>query len=140
MATRKAWQQATINGNPYKAPGSRKGVPGRDARVKLTPAQKEQIRALYALGSHSQRDLATLYQVSRRLIVFTIYPDRLAKAHKAFAIRQKEGRYYSTEKRREYMRTYRKRLRAINATLPKTMKRTVTRKHNSDLENNAKVY
>ena len=119
MATRKQWQQATINGNPYKATGSRQGIPGRDARVKLSEADKAQIRALYALGSHSQRDLATMYNVSRRLIVFTLHPERLELARRAFLERQKDGRYYSTDKQREYMRTYRARLRTISPALQK---------------------
>ena len=41
-----------------------------DRRVKLNDTQRQEIRELYSSGSYSQRGLAKLYGVSRRLIVF----------------------------------------------------------------------
>ena len=47
-----------------------------DKRVKLLASDKIEIIALYNAGLYSQRELAKLYNVSRRTIVFTLYPER----------------------------------------------------------------
>lgn len=78
-----------------------------DKRVKLTDGDKSIIKSEYETGSISINALARKYGVSKRLIQFILFPERQEKAKKAFADRQKDGRYYSTEKHREYMRKHR---------------------------------
>ena len=49
-----------------------------DRRVKLLPCQKERMVYLHKLG-YSQRKLASLFQVSRRLVQFTTDPQKKVK-------------------------------------------------------------
>jgi hypothetical protein len=81
--------------------------PKYDKRVKLTDEDRENIVTDYASGLFSQRDLAKKYDVSRRLIQFTLDPEKAAVAKKQQHERQKDGRYYSKEKQREYMKKHR---------------------------------
>ena len=74
----------------------------RDGRRKLSVEEKELIRCKYLAGGVSQRELAKYYGVSRRLIVFSIYPERM------HAVPWKK--YYTTEKRKLYQRKHRARL------------------------------
>lgn len=46
----------------------------QDRRVKLTEAQREEIKEKHSTGLHSQRALAREYNVSRRLISFVLFP------------------------------------------------------------------
>mgnify|MGYP001945381854 FL=1 len=93
---------------PYKFETERKRIPKeKDRRIKLTDEQREEIRKLYATGLYSQRKLAKKFGVSRRTIVFTIYPERLEENKKR---RQECGGskiYYDKDKHREYMRRHR---------------------------------
>ena len=70
-----------------------------DRRIKLTDEQRDEIRHKYSTGQYSQRQLASEYNVSRRLIVFILYPERQRKVDSA--------KYYSTEKQRVYMQRHR---------------------------------
>lgn len=81
--------------------------PDHDKRVKLTDIDKEHIREEYATGLFSQRDLAKKYSVSRRLIQFTLDPEKAATARQQFSDRQKDGRYYDREKHNKYMKDHR---------------------------------
>lgn len=92
---------------PYKFEKTAINNPEHDKRVKLTDEQREEIRNEYALGNLSQRGLAQKYGVSRRLIQFILSPEKLEKAKNDFAERQKDGRYYSKEKQREYIKKHR---------------------------------
>ena len=78
-----------------------------DRRVKLNDTQRQEIRELYSSGSYSQRGLAKLYGVSRRLIVFILDPSK----HEANVARKKElletKSYYDKDKQRAYMRSHR---------------------------------
>lgn len=107
MATRQEWNSARIGG----------AIKGIDARVKLTPSEREQIRDIYKRGAHSQRELARMYNVARRLIVFCIHPERREQAAQYFKKRSADRRYYNKDKQREYMRVHRKNLRRINTNL-----------------------
>lgn len=84
-----------------------------DKRRKLSEADKQEIRELYQSPEWSQRKLAAKYDVSRRLIVFTLYPDRLAKSKADFAERQSDGRYYDRETHKQYMRRHRAHKHAV---------------------------
>lgn len=78
-----------------------------DRRVKLTDEDKKNIIAEYATGLISQRGLAEKYGVSRRLIQFTLSPEKKERAKEQFAERQKDGRYYDKEKHRAYTKKHR---------------------------------
>ncbi|MGG4105202.1 hypothetical protein AAXB25_14895 [Paenibacillus lautus] len=93
---------------PYKFEKTPINNPEHDKRVKLTDEQRENIRAEYALGNISTRGLERKYGVSRRLIQFILSPEKQEKAKKDFAERQKDGRYYSKEKQREYIKKHRR--------------------------------
>jgi transposase-like protein len=81
--------------------------PKHDKRVKLSPEDKENIVSDYQTGLFSQRDLAKKYDVSRRLIQFTLDPQKKEIAKQQFSERQKDGRYYNKEKHNEYMKKHR---------------------------------
>ncbi len=78
-----------------------------DRRVKLNDTQRQEIRELYSSGSYSQRGLAKLYGVSRRLIVFILDPSK----HEANVARKKElletKSYYDKDKNAAYMLSHR---------------------------------
>lgn len=78
-----------------------------DRRIKLFDEDREEIRKLYATGLYSQRDLANRYNVSRRTITFVLDPSKLERAKELLKERKKDGRYYSKEKQREYVKKYR---------------------------------
>jgi transposase-like protein len=107
MATREQWKQARINS----------ATPGEDKRVKLTEAQRARIHELYVLGTHSQRELAREYGVSRKLVQLIISPERLARHKALYRARRKDGRYYIKEKHTQAMRRHRENLRAVNPEL-----------------------
>lgn len=78
-----------------------------DRRVKLTLAQRRQIKTMYESGKYSQRQLAAMFEVSRRLITYYI-DDRRLEHHKELAqIRRLDKRYYDKDKHREYMKKHR---------------------------------
>lgn len=81
--------------------------PKLDKRVKLTDEQREEIRREYSTGLISQRQLAEKYKVSKRLIQFTIAPEKKKIAKEQFAERQSDGRYYNKEKHRVYTKKHR---------------------------------
>lgn len=63
-----------------------------DRRIKLTDEQKESVRKMRTEG-FSMRELAREFKVSRRLIQFTVYPERLEHAKALFKKRRKDARY-----------------------------------------------
>lgn len=78
-----------------------------DKRIKLTDDDKEEIRKLYNKGMFSQRQLAEMFNVSRRSIQFALNPEALKRNQEQRIERGKDGRYYDKEKQKEYMRQYR---------------------------------
>lgn len=74
-----------------------------DRRRKLTDEQKEEIVYKYSLGTYSQRQLAAEYGVSRRLIQFTLDPEK-QRANREL---HSSSEYYDKEKQREYMKRHR---------------------------------
>lgn len=80
-----------------------------DKRVKLTSSQKEEIYNLYNLyGAYSQRELAKMYGVSRRLITFIIDPDKQKANYKARVANGGSKQYYNKDKHTRAMQTHRK--------------------------------
>ena len=78
-----------------------------DKRVKHTKEQKVEIKEMYETGNYSYRILAEMFKVSKRTIQFIVKPEKLEENKKAFAERQKDGRYYDKEKHRGYMKNHR---------------------------------
>jgi hypothetical protein len=77
---------------PYKWATDKIPMPAKyDKRKKLTEEQKEEIRALYGLVS--QRNLAKMFNVSRRTIQFIGCPEKLKKNREA---RKKLEKKYGT--------------------------------------------
>lgn len=94
---------------PYKFETEKMKMKQEDKRsIKLNQEQKIKIKELYETGKYSQRQLATIYDVSRRTIVFCIYPDKYKKSRQEFKERQKTGMYYNKNKQKEYAKKYRK--------------------------------
>lgn len=81
-----------------------------DKRIRLTDAQREEIRLLY--GTVSQRKLAKRYGVSRRTIQFIGAPEKLAKMLKARkALERQQGtwtKHYGREYNRVHQLTHRR--------------------------------
>lgn len=75
-----------------------------DRRVKLTDEDREEIKRLY--GTISQRKLAAMFGVSRRLIIFIACPEKHAKNLRDRAARGGSHQYYdkeyNTTKQREH--------------------------------------
>lgn len=88
--------------------------PEHDKRVKLTDADRENIRKDYEGGDISIRGLERKYKVSRRLIQFILFPERLEKSKKLYAERQKDGRYYDKDKHRAYTKKHRDHKKELN--------------------------
>jgi transposase len=92
---------------PYKSEQPGQYIrPADDKRRKLTEAQKEEIRVQHAQGA-SQRQLATHFGVSRRLIQFILDPEKEARAKQLYAERRKDGRYYDPDKHAAAIREHR---------------------------------
>ena len=79
-----------------------------DRRIKLTDEQKLEIPKLYATGEYSQRQLAAMYNVSRRLITFCIDPEKLKGNVAARKERGGSKIYYNKEKNTEVQREHRR--------------------------------
>lgn len=77
-----------------------------DKRVKLTEVERKQILELNKKGM-SQRKLAAKFNVSRRLICFIIDPAKKERCKEQFKERQKDGRYYNTNKNTEATKKHR---------------------------------
>lgn len=92
---------------PYKFEKIPINNPKNDKRVKLTDENRVNIREEYSSGLISQRGLAEKYGVSRRLIQFTLSPEKQEIAKKQFAQRQKDGRYYDKDKHTVSVRNHR---------------------------------
>lgn len=92
---------------PYKFEKTPINNPKNDKRVKLTEEDKKNIVKEYESGSISINSLAKKYGVSKRLIQFTLFPERKEKAKQLYKERQKDGRYYDKDKHKEYVKKHR---------------------------------
>lgn len=100
---------------PYKFESEKLLIPKEhDKRRKLSEEDKTDIKRLYERGEYSQRGLARLYGVSRRLIQFIIDPIK----HEENLQRRKErggsAFYYDKDKQRSYMKTHREHKKQLN--------------------------
>jgi hypothetical protein len=93
---------------PYKSDALKIDNYKLDRRIKLSPEQKQEIISLYKTGEYTIRGLTRIYKVSRRLIQFTIFPERLKKNVDNYHDRGGWEAYYNKDKHAEYMRTHRR--------------------------------
>lgn len=86
---------------PYKYITERWHLPEQyNRRIKLTASNKEKIKDIYNRKKMSIHAIARLYGVSKRLIQFVIFPDRVEKNKELRAIRGGSKRYYDRERNR----------------------------------------
>lgn len=86
---------------PYKYINERWHLPEQyNRRIKLTTNDKEKIKDIYNREKMSIHAIARLYGVSRRLIQFVIFPDRVEKNKELRAVRGGSKRYYDRERNR----------------------------------------
>lgn len=79
-----------------------------DRRIKLSNEQREEIKRLYKEEHLSQRTLATIFKVSRKLISFVLFPEREKQSREYFRQAKRNGLYKPTkEQRAETMREHR---------------------------------
>ena len=95
---------------PYKFETEKKIIgnhPGLDKRYKLTSEDKENIQKDYKTGTISINSLAKKYNVSKRTIQFTLFPERKKRNQELQKERRKDGRYYDRENHRAYVKAHR---------------------------------
>jgi len=63
-----------------------------DRRVKYTEEDKEDVKILFK-GGMSQRAIARETGMSRKMVSFVLFPEKLLKANEEFKQRRKDGRY-----------------------------------------------
>lgn len=79
-----------------------------DRRVKYTEEQREEVRRMHKVYGLAQREIERRTGISRRMISFILFPERLAVVKAQYKERRKDGRYYPPkEKWRETMRKHR---------------------------------
>lgn len=84
-----------------------------DARCKYSQEQKEHVKHLINQGI-SQRSIARMTGISRRLIAFILDPQKEVVCKSQFKERRKDGRYYDKEKHKEAIKsTRRKKLKIL---------------------------
>lgn len=81
--------------------------PQYDRRRKLTEDDKFEIVRLRKEHNLSQRTLARMFGVSRRLIVFIIDPEKNERYKVRYKERRKDGRYYDRETHRKTIKNHR---------------------------------
>ncbi len=78
-----------------------------DRRVKYSEAKKQEVKTLFKIERLSQREISRRTGISRRMVCFILFPDKLLVVRKQYKERRKDGRYYSREKHRLTMRKHR---------------------------------
>jgi transposase len=92
---------------PYKTEKLKINSSFLEKRTKLMPCQKEMVVYWHNRGL-SQRKIASMFNVSRRLIVFIVFPERQKKNYEARLERGGSMQYYKKEKNNEYQKKHRK--------------------------------
>ena len=92
---------------PYKSEKIKIAFTEHDRRIKLTDEQKDEIRERFAAGA-SQRSLARIYKVDRRLISFIVNPESYEENLKRREERGGTKFYYEKEKHKNYVKQHRR--------------------------------
>lgn len=77
-----------------------------DRRIKITDKMREDIKILRNKGLTFQK-IADKMEISKRSVIFIIYPEKYEIAKEQFRNRRIDGRYYDKDKWREVMREHR---------------------------------
>lgn len=73
----------------------RKKIPrALDRRVKVSETTRENIKTMFYFERLAQREIARRTGVSRRMVNFIIYPERMKRNAEQHKERRKDGRYY----------------------------------------------
>ena len=92
---------------PYKFDTDKKKIPrDKDRRVKLSEEDRQEIKELYPFIS--QRTLAKMFNVSRRLIIFIGNPKAKERDLELRELRGGWKQYYNKEKWKEQMKNHRR--------------------------------
>lgn len=92
--------------------------PQDDSRRKIMPEQYQEIREHYKT-SHSQRTTAKAFGVSRRLIIFILYPERLkAFQHQRYQLKPWR-KYYERESHTRSIAKLRAKKKKLNCLITK---------------------
>jgi len=98
---------------PYKTEYEHKVIPRYlDRRVKISLVEHAEIKRLY--GKISQRKLAQMFGVSRRLIIFIGCPEKKKKDLVNRALRGGSMQYYDKEEQRKSIQETRKYRRELD--------------------------
>lgn len=86
-------------------------IPGLDRRIKLTEADKQEIKELHKEGTAIRAIARAFPQVSRRLIQYIIFPDRLKVSNypgkwKKYQVTKSEWAAIMREHRQHKQRLY----------------------------------
>jgi len=92
---------------PYKSENIKIQGTQYDKRRRLTDEDRQLL--LEDKGKLSQRAAARKYGISRRLVTFIWFPERLEIAKEQYKERRKSGIYYNKEKHTKSIREHRKR-------------------------------
>jgi len=92
---------------PYKTEKIRIDCPFLDRRTKLLPCQREMVKYWRKQGT-SQRGLARMFNVSRRLITFVLDPEKLKNNKQQRHERGGTKQYYDKDKHNAYIKKHRK--------------------------------
>ena len=84
----------------------------QDGRRKIPTSEHEEIRKLYK-EIKSQREIAKLYNVTRRAIVYILFPERLIAFQKMRRAKRPWLKYYDKEKTRIAVQKYREKKRRL---------------------------
>lgn len=78
-----------------------------DARKKIDDETRKEILACE--GVLSQRKTASKFGISRKMVVFIWYPEKLKRAKELYKIRRLDGRYYKKDLHTKQMKKHRRR-------------------------------
>ena len=93
---------------PYKSEKIKIEGTKLDRRRKLTESQKDDVRRLREEEGLSQRQLAAMFGVSRRLITYILDPEKEKRSKAIQKQHRQEGRYkYTKEEWAEVMKEHR---------------------------------
>lgn len=81
--------------------------PFLDRRTKLLPCQKEMVLHYHKLG-YSQRKIASMFNVSRRLVIFITHPEKMEKNKQDRRDRGGSKIYYDKDKHTKAIREHRR--------------------------------
>ena len=84
-----------------------------DGRLKLTDAQRDEIRHLYKTTGIGMRPLAREYNVHRTTIRNVVKPERYKAQRERYKREKHHLKYYDTDKNREYQRVHRQNIRDL---------------------------